>query len=300
MNGMALRVHHLNCGTMCPISARLVSGEGSYFERGRLVCHCVLIETNDGLILVDTGLGTADVAHPKARLGSSFAAISGAKLDHDETALAQIERLGFHAADVRHIVPTHMDLDHIGGLSDFPKATVHVFHREHTAAMDPRTLGEKSRYRAVQWSHRPAWNVHPSPRPNEERWFGFEAVRAIGAGSAGDVLLVPLHGHTRGHCAVAVRTNGKVSNGSNGANASANDASWLLHAGDAYFHHAEMDEPPSCPRGLDLFQRAVAVDDALRRENQARLRELARGAGAKGRDVRVFSAHCPTEFARFG
>ena len=48
-----MRVHHLNCGTMCPMSARLINGTGSYFERGRLVCHCLLIETNDGLVLVD-------------------------------------------------------------------------------------------------------------------------------------------------------------------------------------------------------------------------------------------------------
>lgn len=259
-----------------------MNGTGSYFERGRLVCHCLLIETNDGLVLVDTGLGTDDVANPKARLGPAFAAVAGAKLDRDETALAQVERLGFRADDVRHIVPTHMDLDHIGGLSDFPKATVHVFHREHTAAMAPRSFDERARYRAVQWAHCPRWNVHPAP--NGERWFGFEAVRAIGAiaGGEGDVLLVPLHGHTRGHCGVAVRTS----------------ETWLLHAGDAYFHHAEMAEVPSCPRGLDLFQRAVAIDDVLRRKNQARLRELACSKD-KGRDVRVFSAHCPTELARF-
>jgi glyoxylase-like metal-dependent hydrolase (beta-lactamase superfamily II) len=32
----------------------------------------------------------------------------------------QIERLGFRREDVRHIVITHFDFDHIGGLVDFP------------------------------------------------------------------------------------------------------------------------------------------------------------------------------------
>ena len=278
MRAMAMRVHHLNCGTMCPFSARLVNGTGGYFERATLVCHCLLVETDDGLVLVDTGLGTADVADPKGRLGAGFAALAGAKLDRDETALAHVTRLGFRAEDVRHIVPTHMDLDHIGGLSDFPAATVHVFHLEHAAAIERRTLDERARYRPVQWAHRPNWRIHPAP--SGERWFGFEAVRAIGAASGGEVLLVPLHGHTRGHCGVAVRTQNE----------------WLLHAGDAYFHHAEIADVPSCPAGLDFFQSRVAIDDALRRANQARLRELAL---THAHDVRVFSAHCATELARF-
>jgi glyoxylase-like metal-dependent hydrolase (beta-lactamase superfamily II) len=47
-------------------------------------------------------------------------------LSHNETAVRQIEELGFGAADVRHIVLTHFDLDHIGGLADFPDAEVHL------------------------------------------------------------------------------------------------------------------------------------------------------------------------------
>jgi glyoxylase-like metal-dependent hydrolase (beta-lactamase superfamily II) len=94
---------------------------------------------------------------------------------------------------------------------------------------------------------------------------------------ADDVALVPLVGHTRGHCGVAVR----------------DGAGWLLHAGDAYFFHGEVDpqRPRSTP-GLALFQRLVAIDDRARRKNQARLRELVRDHGS---EVRVFSAHDPVE-----
>jgi hypothetical protein len=49
--------HHLNTGTMCPIGRRLVNGTGGLFQRARMVCHCLLIETGDGLALVDTGIG---------------------------------------------------------------------------------------------------------------------------------------------------------------------------------------------------------------------------------------------------
>jgi len=266
-----MRVHHLNCATMCPYGARLFNGEGGLLSPGEMVCHCLLIETGEGLALVDTGLGTGDIADP-SRLGAWFAFVTRPRFDREETALHQVERLGFRADDVRHIVVTHLDLDHAGGLPDFPRAKVHVYAPEHAAAMARRTLAERSRYRPAHWKHGPSWVLHELAG---ERWFGFEAVRQV-TGLPPEVLIVPLIGHTRGHAAIAVQ---------------AGDG-WLLHGGDAYFHRGELDpERPTCPPGLALFQRAAAVDDRLRRENQARLRELARGH----REIRVFSAHDPVE-----
>ena len=273
MAGVAPRIHHLDCATLCPASAALINDHGALFQRGRMVCHCLLIEGDDGLCLVDTGLGTEDLAAPAARLGRAFAAVVAPVLRVESTALHQVRALGFSPADVRHVVPTHLDLDHAGGLPDFPHAEVHVFAPEHAAALDPPTRLERERYRAVHFRHGPRWVVHEDL--DGERWFGFSRVRAL-AGSP-EVLLVPLVGHTRGHVGVAVRTEG----------------GWLLHAGDAYFNHHEMDAHPSCPPGLALFQRIVAVDDVARRENQARLRDLVR----REPSVAVFSAHCPVELA---
>ena len=53
----------------------------------------------------------------------------------------QVEALGYSARDVRHIVVTHLDPDHAGGLSDFPDAEVHIFRAEHKAAMERRSGG---------------------------------------------------------------------------------------------------------------------------------------------------------------
>ena len=51
-------IHHLDCGTMCPRAAGYV---GLVDERGgELVAHCLLIEGDDGLVLIDTGYGTGD------------------------------------------------------------------------------------------------------------------------------------------------------------------------------------------------------------------------------------------------
>jgi glyoxylase-like metal-dependent hydrolase (beta-lactamase superfamily II) len=265
-----MRVHHLDCGTMCPASARLVNGRGGWFEPARVVCHCLLVEGNDGLVLVDTGLGTGDIDDPGRRLSGVFLRVARPQLDRKQTALAHLERLGFRRDDVRHIVPTHLDLDHVGGLSDFPAAHVHVFEPELRAATERATSKERNRYRPAQIAHGPKWVPHAVAG---DTWLGFERVRVLGD----DLALVPLTGHTRGHCAVAVK----------------DERGWLLHAGDAYFFHGEVDpvRPRSTP-GLSLFQRLAAMDDGARRNNQARLRDLVRDHGDT---VRVFSAHDPTE-----
>jgi glyoxylase-like metal-dependent hydrolase (beta-lactamase superfamily II) len=69
-----------------------------------------------------------------------------------------------------------------------------------------------------------------------------------------EILLVPLAGHTHGHAGVAVP----------------DGTGWLLHCGDAYFHHDEVTTPPRCPSGLRAFQNLVQADGKLRRQNQER------------------------------
>jgi glyoxylase-like metal-dependent hydrolase (beta-lactamase superfamily II) len=272
-----MRVHHLNCGTMRPFGGRLVGGSGSVLRPATMVCHCLLIETAAGLILVDTGIGLEAVARPRASLGSGFLLATRPVLDTGETAIRQVEALGHTADEVRHVVLTHLDLDHAGGLADFPKAKVHVHDTEFAAAMSPATLGERSRYRSGQWAHGPDWATYGTAEG--ERWFGFEAVREL-AGLPDDLLLIPLAGHSRGHSGVAVRTGGR----------------WLLHAGDAYFFRGEVDPAHrrSTP-GLRLFQTVVQEDGTARRRNQDRLHEL---AVAHGDEVDIISAHDPVELHR--
>lgn len=251
-------VHHLNCATMRP---PLVP---------TLVAHVLLVERPAGLLLVDTGFGTADLADFR-RLGPGFARVCKLDPDPAQTALAQVEALGFAPGDVTDIALTHLDLDHAGGISDFPHARVHVFARELEAATHP-TLRERNRYVAAQWAHGPQWVQHDEPG---DPWFGFPAVAAIDD----DVLLVPLPGHTRGHCGVAVRDGDR----------------WLLHAGDSFFAGGQVEAPASCPRGLAAFQVLMAVDNGLRKQNLERLRELVAGHSA---EVTTFCAHDAAQFER--
>jgi glyoxylase-like metal-dependent hydrolase (beta-lactamase superfamily II) len=112
-----------------------------------------------------------------------------------------------------------------------------------------------------------------------DEWFGFESVRIL-PGSDAEILLVPLPGHTRGHSGVAIRRGD----------------GWLLHCGDAYFHHDEVKTPPHRPPGLALFESINEVDGAKRRANQERLCELAQRHGG---EVELICSHDAPTFERY-
>ena len=270
--GARMRVHHLNCGCLCPLGGALIDGV-SRGPTALLACHCLLIETDRDLVLVDTGFGTRDVAAPTRRFSPVFRAALGIRLDRRRTALSRVKALGFSPRDVRHIVLTHLDFDHAGGLDDFPDAAVHVMRTELDAARRPRGMIARGRYSRAQWGGVKRWCVYEG---SGERWFGFEAVRDL-AGLPPEILMIPLAGHTAGRAGVAV----------------ASAHGWLLHAGDAYLFRHEVDRPERrCPPGIDALQRLMAVDFDLVRANQDRLRALEqdRRAGA-----RIFCSHDAVE-----
>lgn len=266
---MVTAVHHFSAAHMEPL--------GSF--AGRLmptvmVAHCLLVEGAEGLTLVDTGFGTVDLA--QRRMGRAFQLGARLGLDRSNTALAHVEALGFQAGDVRTIVVTHLDLDHAGGIGDFPNATVHVFADELEAARKRASLLEKQRYIPAQWA-----GANWLPRSlGGESWLGFEAVKLV----SDEVLLIPMRGHTRGHCAVAVR---RPSGG------------WFLHAGDAYFDAGEKSTPPTCLPGLRTFQTLMQMDAPARVANQERLRTLHAEHGPESGSVEpvtIFCAHSEAEF----
>jgi glyoxylase-like metal-dependent hydrolase (beta-lactamase superfamily II) len=271
-----MRIHHLNCISSCPLGGHLMDGRTpGVATRGKLCCHCLLFETRDCLVLVDTGFGLRDVAQPRTRLSAFFLALVSPEFREDMTAIRQIEALGFRAEDVRHIVLTHLDFDHAGGLDDFPHATVHMMQQERDHALLQKTWMDRQRFRPQQWGTRGHWRVYPASAG--EAWFGFDCVRQL-EGLPPELLLVPLPGHTFGHAGVAFETG---------------DGSKLL-AGDAYFFHREMDlERPWCTPGLRLYQTMLEKDRRARLANQQRLRDLRREHGGQ---VRVFCSHDPVEF----
>lgn len=195
-----MKIHHLNCGSLY-----------SKYPHVKSIVYCLLVETEDGLILVDTGFGLQDYSHPSPMM-AGFLWLMGVPRKEQETAISQVVSLGYDPQDVKHIILTHLHLDHAGGLRDFPAAKVHVFRREFESAMSPRGLVERG-CDAAHWSHQPDWILHDLAG---ETWFGLPSVKVMD-GNFPDIKLIPLPGHTRGHCGVVLE----------------DGDGWLFNCGDA-------------------------------------------------------------------
>ena len=271
-----MKIYHLNCGTMFAFGMPLDDGTGGFFKRGHGVIHCLLVDTGDGLALVDTGWGMRDYTDPSPAV-RQFTSIIGCPRDLNETAIRQVERLGHGPADVQHIFLTHMHLDHAGGLPDFPAATVHVFANEIEACLHPRTLVEWRAYRPEHRAHGPQWQPHTL---QGDQWFGLDCTPPMRIGEA-EFVMVPFTGHTRGHCAVALQVGER----------------WLLHCGDAYGYYRQADpvQPYTHPSGR-LMEALVTTGFNMPRRHWVRIRQLLQ---AHGDQIQTFCTHDLHEFELF-
>ncbi len=219
------RIYHLNCGSMrtigfFPFSNLPTVGTGRLFGKGIGIIHCLLVDTGDGLILVDTGYGTKDYTNPKA-IVRLFGRLTGLEFRVEYSALHQVQALGYKAQDVKHIFLTHMHLDHSGGLPDFPHAKVHIYEPEYRMVTE-RIGIDWLMCIPEHWAHGPDWVVH---RLEGDTFHGLERTPTVEVGGVA-VFLVPFVGHTPGHCAVVLHLP---------------DGRWYIHAGDGYGYHGQVN-----------------------------------------------------------
>jgi len=258
-----MKVHYLNCATLKPRGARLLVPEMS-----QAPSTCVLVESPGGLILIDSGFGLRDMDNP-TRLGFSNHLLN-AVTDPGHTAIRRIEALGFDPDGVKDIISTHLDRDHAGGLSDFPDARVHVTAIERDAALEPQGHKERDRYRKCHFEHGPDWVTHEGTA--DEKWFGLECIET--GELPGGILMVPLTGHTRGHCGVAIET----------------DDGWLLHCGDAFYVVSELYGAGGMSIGLRTFRRIAHCDYPMAMWQLDRIRSAISESGST---ITLVASHDP-------
>lgn len=227
-------------------------------------CHCLIVRSGGGVLLVDTGIGLHDIANPVERIGQEAIDAAGFQFLPAVTAVRQLEALGIRPTDVTDIVLTHCDHDHVGGLADFPDAKVHL------SAEEKRSLDSGNpRYSQAQFAHGPNWVTY---QDNDSETLGLPS-RQIHSALDADIRLVPLFGHTHGHCGVAIGV----------------DGAWTLHTGDAYYLRDELTNPDHPISELATLR---ADDNDRRLESLQTLRQL---TGRSDIDLTWFGYHDITE-----
>jgi glyoxylase-like metal-dependent hydrolase (beta-lactamase superfamily II) len=205
-----MKLHPIQTGTV-RIKTAQVQGQGRGWRRRLriftdpnwtdwLPTFAWVIDHPEGLIVVDTGQGTHLLdtrrsLHPYARWEVRF------RIERDEEIGSQLRALGIGPRDVKHVVLTHLHIDHDGGLAHFSHAEIHVSRGELDAASG--WLGRVRGYLPNRW---PSWFA-PVPLDLTTDAFGpFAASRRLTR--AGDVIAVATPGHTANHLSIVLEDGG--------------------------------------------------------------------------------------------
>ena len=232
--------------------------------------HCVIFQLGEQVILLDTGFGTREMQDPNHLIGEDALFKLGIMVDPRLTAYERLKSVGIGPKQVTDIILTHLDNDHAGGLHDFPEATVHLSHEELASYDSSRPRGP---YKPYQISHLTKFKTY---EPTDEKFFGLDA-RSLQLSGDLDAKLIPLPGHTLGHCGVAYREEGK----------------WSLHAGDAYFDSKVnfLDPAPGLP--IEIAFQTSAPD------RQASIRKLQKLRAEHTDDVAIYCTHDQQDFVNW-
>jgi N-acyl homoserine lactone hydrolase len=249
-----MKIHAIQTGTVA-VKTRQREGLGhgkrrllnTFVDRewtDPLPIYAFAIEHREGVIVVDTG-ETARTSerdyfpawHPYFRFGVREWVAPAEEIG------PQLARLDIAAADVRWVVLTHFHTDHAGGLRHFPHNEILASRVDIAAAS-----GRAGRVRGYPNHRFPTW-LDPTPVDLAPRPFG-PFPESLPLTEAGDVTLIPLHGHTPGQLGVAVEDGGET----------------ILLAGDASYSEALM---------LRGAVDGVAPDERAARETIGRIQALA-------------------------
>lgn len=191
----------------------------------------------------------------------------GFQLDIKLTAYRQIVQLGLNPSHIKDCIISHLDPDHTGGLADFPDAKVHVSAEELI-----NFYSDNPRYLEGHLDHNPPIEQYAS---SHEQWFGLEA-RKVNSSLKTEIYLIPLFGHTLGHCGIALKW----------------DEKWIFYIGDAYYLRAELEDAQH-PAGQ--LAEARADDNTRRLESMEKIKMLMKNHP----EIEIFGYHDREEFTKY-
>lgn len=251
---MATKIHAIQTGDV-RIKTAQIEGRGRGIARQLAIfmdsewvwvpTFAYVIEHPEGVIVVDTGQGLhllehAKSLHPYLRWQVDF------KMQPEEEIGPRLRALGISKRDVKKVILTHLHVDHDGGLAHFPETEVFSARGEIHAASGWQ--GRLSGYLPQRW---PSF-FDPAPIDFTCGPFG-PFLQSHTITKAGDVIALPLPGHTASHLGVLVELGDAA-------------GTCVLLAGDASYNEELMQHGK-----VD----GVSPNEALASETLAKIRKLA-------------------------
>lgn len=165
-----------------------------------------VIEHSDGLVVFDAGQDRASVTDreyfPGGPTGLVYRRLARFHIAEDETMTSGLTRLGYRPADVDSAVISHLHQDHIGGISELPRAELLVSADEWRSHMRP-LAGPRGYLRAhidvPGWS----WRQLEFPRLADTSLHPFTHGHDLFGDGSLVILATP--GHTSGSVSMFVR-----------------------------------------------------------------------------------------------
>ena len=185
----------INTGQSAGSSEGLIVSGGDWFKKRQLVHNAVLIQHDQGDLLIDTGLGR--------EVDKQVAAMSWLNQQlfaYTKTVpvIDQLQQQGYDFNRLKAIIPTHLHWDHASGIEDFKALNTPVWVQENE--LETAKKHTPPAFIQSQFDD-PAINWH-FIELNSTNTLGFAA--SLDVFDDGSVILIDMSGHTHGQLGVLV------------------------------------------------------------------------------------------------
>jgi glyoxylase-like metal-dependent hydrolase (beta-lactamase superfamily II) len=177
-----------------------------------LPINVYVVEHEHGLVLFDSGQDRRSVTDadyfPRGLAGLVYRRLATFQIGEEQTVPELLRAAGHDPSRVTHVVVSHLHQDHIGGLSEFPRAKVLLSPDEWSAhrrsgAEFAGYLTEHIDLPGVQWQF-------VEFEPTREAAIAEVFEEAYDLFSDGSMLILPTPGHTPGSLSLLVRRPGRT------------------------------------------------------------------------------------------
>ncbi|EDM69030.1 hypothetical protein PE36_20535 [Moritella sp. PE36] len=185
----------INTGQSAGSSEGLIVSGGDWFKKRQLVHNAILIQHEQGDLLIDTGLGREVEQQVAAMSWLNQQLFAYTKT---EPVIDQLQQQGYDFNRLKAIIPTHLHWDHASGIEDFKALNTPVWVQENE--LETAKKHAPPAFIQSQFDD-PAINWH-FIELNSTNTLGFAA--SLDVFDDGSVILIDMSGHTHGQLGVLV------------------------------------------------------------------------------------------------